>query len=227
MQHPALRVDRRLGTSHHSNCRCYPSLGGGACPCPAHPRPLDPRNLPTPLTPLVGREREVAALSDLLHRADVRLLTLTGPGGVGKTRLALEVAADAGETFPDDVFFVSLAPITDSNLVLPTVAHVLGVREAGDEPLAERLTASLRDKHLLLVLDNFEQVVEAAPLVADLLKPAQTSRSWSRAGCDSASPASANTPCRRSRSWHQSIHPRSTRRWNQRRCGSLSSGRTR
>jgi predicted ATPase/DNA-binding CsgD family transcriptional regulator len=118
----------------------------------------------------VGREREVAALSDLLHRADVRLLTLTGPGGVGKTRLALQVAADAGETFPDDVFFVNLAPISDSNLVLPTVAHVLGVREAGDEPLAERLTASLRNKRLLLVLDNFEQVVEAAPLVSDLLQ---------------------------------------------------------
>jgi non-specific serine/threonine protein kinase len=88
---------------------------------------------------------------------------------VGKTRLALQVAAGAVDTFPDGVLFVGLAPITDSDLVLPTIAHVLGVREAGDAPLAERLTASLRDKRLLLVLDNFEQVVEAAPLVADFL----------------------------------------------------------
>jgi non-specific serine/threonine protein kinase len=126
-------------------------------------------NLPTPLTPLVGREREVSVVSDLVQRHEVRLLTLTGPGGVGKTRLALHVTARVADAFPQGVAFVGLASITDPALVAPAIAQALGVRDAGDEPLVARLAAFLGDQRLLLVLDNFEQVVAAAPVVADLL----------------------------------------------------------
>ena len=136
---------------------------------PGVPPPDPTAILPAPLTPLVGREREAAALCDRLRREEVRLVTLTGPGGVGKTRLATAVAGRLAEGFPDGLAFVGLAPVADPGLVAPTIAQALGVREAGDEPLAERLAAYLRDKRLLLVLNNFEQVVEAAPLGADLL----------------------------------------------------------
>jgi predicted ATPase/DNA-binding CsgD family transcriptional regulator len=126
-------------------------------------------DLPAPLTSLVGREREVAEVCGLLRRDDARLVTLTGPGGVGKTRVALAVAAAIGGAFTDGVRFVSLAPITDGRLVVPSVGRAFGIRETTGEPLAERLKAFLRRKRLLLVLDNFEHVAEAAPLVAELL----------------------------------------------------------
>jgi predicted ATPase/serine/threonine protein kinase len=126
-------------------------------------------NLPAQLTPLIGREQEVASVCKLLQNQELRLLTLTGPGGVGKTRLGLKIAADLLDAFVDGVYFVPLASISHPDLVLPTIARTLGLQEAGDWPLEERLQALLYGKHLLLLLDNFEQVVSAAPRLSDLL----------------------------------------------------------
>jgi predicted ATPase/class 3 adenylate cyclase len=126
-------------------------------------------NLPIQPTPLLGREREVAEIADLLRHADVRLLTLTGTGGTGKTRLALQSAAELIDEFEDGVFLVALAPISDPELVTSTVAGALSVSESAGRPLKEDLRDFLSTKELLLVLDNFEQVVDAAPLVGELL----------------------------------------------------------
>src|SRR6266699_1671572 len=127
-----------------------------------------PHNLPVQPTPLIGREREVAAVHQFLLREDVRLLTLTGPGGSGKTRLGLHVAAELSDHFSDGIYFVNLAPISDADLVVPTIAQTLGVKESSTRSMVEQLQAFLQEK-LLLVLDNFEQVVSAASILSDLL----------------------------------------------------------
>lgn len=131
-----------------------------------------PNNLPAQPTPLVGREREVAEVCALLGRPELRLLTLTGPGGTGKTRLGLQAAAELLEAFDDGVYFVPLAPVSDAGLVAESIAQAVGLRQSADQPLTESLKAALAPASMLLVLDNFEQVLAAAPLVAGLLAAA-------------------------------------------------------
>jgi predicted ATPase/transcriptional regulator with XRE-family HTH domain len=164
---PAGQQERRTGgpplTPTTLPAQPTAAAGGAATESTGYP------DLPTPLTPLIGRDGDVARATALL-REGARLLTLTGPGGVGKTRLGLQVAAEARALFADGVAFVTLAPLADAGLVLPTVAQALGLRASGGRPLGEMLQRALRGRRLLLVLDNCEHVLAGASAVAALLE---------------------------------------------------------
>lgn len=131
--------------------------------------PLQFQHIPLPLTPLIGREPELHTLRDLLLRPEVRLVTLTGAGGIGKTHLALALGHEFQDTFASGVTFISLASIYDSELVLPAIVHALGLKELGDRSPMQILKTFLHDKNLLIVIDNFEQVLPSAPHLSDLL----------------------------------------------------------
>src|SRR5579864_4325675 len=125
--------------------------------------------LPIEPTTFIGREKDVVTVCDLLGRPEVRLLTLTGPAWVGKTRLSLQVAAELSELFVDGVFVVLLAPVSDAEQVVPAIAQTLSMGEAGDQPLFSLVKNALKEKRLLLLLDNFEHVSAAALQIANLL----------------------------------------------------------
>ena len=146
-----------------------PARAGAPTPSAVR-KPL--HNLPASPTNFIGRKTELAELIDLLKRPDVRLVSLTGPGGTGKTRLGLEVGRATLDSFSDGVYFIDLAQIRDPSLVAPTIAHTLGIREGGGHPPLETLKGFLGDKDMLLIFDNFEQVTAAAPDVAELIASA-------------------------------------------------------
>ncbi len=120
-------------------------------------------HLPRPLMCFVGRESEVAAVAAMLRRPGVRLVTLTGPGGVGKTRLAIRLAKELTDRFPEEVRFAALASVRDHSLIAATIAQVLGVQDGGARSVDAGLREYLRDRRLLLILDNFEHLLDAGP----------------------------------------------------------------
>ncbi|MCD6030083.1 MAG: hypothetical protein K0S78_2257 [Thermomicrobiales bacterium] len=133
------------------------------------PAPDGMEPLPVPLTPLIGRAEERARVSDLLRGREVRLLTMTGPGGIGKTRLAIAVAGEVAADFPDGVVFVDLTPITREEFVLAAIAEALGLRESARQELQQRVRAFLRRRRILMILDNVEHLIAAAPMIAQVL----------------------------------------------------------
>jgi predicted ATPase/DNA-binding XRE family transcriptional regulator len=133
------------------------------------PGTLSLSRLPLPPASLIGREQEMTRALTLLRSDGVRLLTLTGPAGIGKTRLGLQIAHELGEHFADGVVFVALDALRDASLLMSVLAHALGLRESTEGEISEQVISFLQGKHFLLILDNFEQILEAASSVADLL----------------------------------------------------------
>src|SRR6266568_4701182 len=129
--------------------------------------------MPVQFTPLIGREQELTHVCALLRKPEVRLLTLIGPGGVGKTRLGVATVSALIDDYADGVCSVSLASVIDPDQVIPTIVKTFGLWEGGERPLLEQVLDYLRDKHLLLLLDNFEQIIAAAPVLADLFSTCQ------------------------------------------------------
>jgi predicted ATPase/class 3 adenylate cyclase len=154
-----------------------------------------PTNLPPQPTRLIGREQELAEVGELLRRVDVRLLTVTGPGGAGKTRLALQAAADLLDDFADGVFFVGLAGVAEPSLVIPAIAQTLGVKEAGGLSAEDALERFVHERELLLVLDNLEHVLDAAPQIHQLVLNARALKAIS----------SSRAPLRVSGEWEYPI----------------------
>ncbi len=199
----------------------------------AAPQPATPhaQNLPIPPTALLGREAAVRQVKALLGGEGARLVTLTGPGGIGKTRLAIQVAAELLDAFDDSVYFVRLSRLSDPALVLPTIAQTLGVQEQGGQAIAETLRAYLRNKRLLLVLDNFEQVAAAARAVAALLEAAPGLKALVTSqmplhlrGCGSIRSGPCRCPTRRI--CPRPSSSRSTRRWRSSSRGRATPDRT-
>ena len=174
-----LAADARAALGGRRAPTIAPAKPGAGAPAAWEPSSEPtPSTLPTHATPFVGRQEELTALRELVLRDDTRLVTLTGAGGTGKTRLATEAASGLADAFPHGLFFVDLASLVDPALVLPRIAEALGVEEqaGGDGGVLEALQARLQHDRLLLVLDNFEQVLPAAPLIAELLAAGQAAK---------------------------------------------------
>lgn len=204
----ALRDDQRPG---------FVALARGV-----HRRPLAGRavGLPRAPTPLLGRADELDAVAAMLLDGGVRLLTLTGPGGIGKTRLAVEAARATSDSWPDGVFFVSLGEVQEHTLVATELARAIGAVESGPG-LQEVLISRLGERRALLVLDTFEHLAAAVPLVYELSGPAPTPPSWSRVAALCGCAVSASSRFRR---WRPPTTPARTATI---RCQRLSAGRPR